>query len=433
MKQLDEETLLVGEYPEGVSDGPQIEENLEYIRNNVRNPYGHPFKIVRIPMPPDQFNRYPDAGGYYRTYTNSLIVNKTVIVPTYEEEYDTTALRIYREAMPGYNVVGIECNAIIPLLGAIHCITKEIGVKDPVWIDHAPLYYNVVGSSGYHIGAKIKAFGGVSGASLYWTTDTTGGFQQAAMTPAGTDSFEVFLPAQPLGTKVFYYFSASSNTGRTTIKPPTAPYKLYYFIAGASVPVELVSFSASTEKGGITLNWETASELNNKGFEIQRATEKEFQSGIWYSIGYVEGAGTTTEQSVYSFKDKSTTEKRYYYRLCQHDFDGRYEFSDYISVSVNPTDFLLHQNYPNPFNPSTIITFSLPVESDVILMIYTINGETVLQQKFSALAAGTHTYGWNGTDMAGIPVSGGIYFCRLRAAGKEGSVFEQSIKMMLLK
>jgi agmatine/peptidylarginine deiminase len=75
-------------------------------------------------MPP-QNNLYPNNGGDYRTYTNSIIINKTVIVPTYETYYDTTALRIYREAMPGYNVVSINCNSIIPSLGAIHCITKK--------------------------------------------------------------------------------------------------------------------------------------------------------------------------------------------------------------------------------------------------------------------------------------------------------------------
>ena len=78
-------------------------------------------------MPPDQNGQYPPS-GQYRTYTNSFIVNKTVIVPTYEYQYDTTAIRIYRDAMPGYNVVGINCNSIIGSLGAIHCIMKEVGV-----------------------------------------------------------------------------------------------------------------------------------------------------------------------------------------------------------------------------------------------------------------------------------------------------------------
>ena len=83
MKLLDEETILVGQYPAGVADGPQIESNVQYILANYQSCYGRPYKIVRIPMPPDASGKYPDNNGDYRTYTNSVFVNKTVIVPIY--------------------------------------------------------------------------------------------------------------------------------------------------------------------------------------------------------------------------------------------------------------------------------------------------------------------------------------------------------------
>jgi agmatine/peptidylarginine deiminase len=85
-------------------------------------------------MPPAANGQYPNTNGDYRTYTNSVFVNKTIIVPFYEEKYDTIARRIYENLLPGYNVVGIDCNKIIPSLGAIHCITKEVGVLDPLMI-----------------------------------------------------------------------------------------------------------------------------------------------------------------------------------------------------------------------------------------------------------------------------------------------------------
>ena len=146
MKLLDEETLLVSQYPEGVSDGPQIEANLEYILNNFTTKWGTPFKVIRIPSPPSTSGAYPGEqdfnpiDGYYRTYTNSVFVNKTVILPFYREEYDTVAQRIYEEALPGYNIVGIDCdnsgNNIISLSGAIHCITQSVGVSDPLLISY---------------------------------------------------------------------------------------------------------------------------------------------------------------------------------------------------------------------------------------------------------------------------------------------------------
>ncbi|HNP98616.1 MAG TPA: agmatine deiminase family protein, partial [Bacteroidia bacterium] len=100
MKLLDEETILMGEYPAGVADGPGIEANLQTVLNTYNSPFGTPYKVVRIPMPPDANGLYPNAGGDYRTYANAVFVNKTVILPTYAQQYDTTALRIWREAMP---------------------------------------------------------------------------------------------------------------------------------------------------------------------------------------------------------------------------------------------------------------------------------------------------------------------------------------------
>lgn len=220
MKLLDEETLLVGQYPTGVADGPQIELNLQYVLNNFQTCFGKPYKVVRIPMPPHNGN-YPPTGNY-RTYTNSVFVNKTVIVPTYELQFDTTALRIYRQALPGYNVVGIDCNSIIPSLGAIHCITKEIGVNQPVFISHSALRNTNNTSQPYEVKAYIKHKSGIANARMYWSLDTASGFTQVNMTNIG-DTFRANIPAQPLNTKVYYYISATSVSGKTVTKPLPAP------------------------------------------------------------------------------------------------------------------------------------------------------------------------------------------------------------------
>lgn len=221
MKLLDEETLLVGQYPPGVADGPQIEANLQYILNNFLTFANKPYKVIRIPMPPNSSGQYP-PNSYYYTYTNSLIVNKTVIVPIYGFSQDTTALRIYREAMPGYRIVGINCNNIIPASGAIHCITKEIGTSNPIWISHSALRNTTNNSIPYEIKAVIKNKSGISSAKVYWTTDTLLGFSQLNMTIVA-DTFRASIPAQPYGTKIYYYISATSQNGKTTTKPLTAP------------------------------------------------------------------------------------------------------------------------------------------------------------------------------------------------------------------
>lgn len=248
MKLLDEETILMGQYPAGVADGPQIEANLQYVLNNFQTCFGKPYKVVRIPMPPAANGQYPPSGDY-RTYTNSLIINKTVLVPIYASPYDTTALRIYREAMPGYKIYGINSNAIIPSLGTIHCITKEIGVKEPVFISHSAVR-NTTNQGAQFVKSYIKTKSGVASASLYWRTDTTVAYSQIAMTAAGADTFTASIPGQVYGKTVYYYISAASNSGRTVTKPLTAPsgyikYNVLQPVSISNEPANISSYSLS--------------------------------------------------------------------------------------------------------------------------------------------------------------------------------------------
>ncbi len=224
MKLLDEETLLVGQYPAGVADGPQIEANLNYVLNNFMSVYGTPYKVIRIPMPPENGD-YPNQGAAYRTYTNSVFVNKTILVPIYEEQWDTTALRIYREALPGYNVVGIDCNEIIQASGAIHCITKGVATNDPLLISHQPLDDTPFVTEDYVVNALVRHASGIANATLYWTTDTTAGYQAVAMTlaDAPNHTWTGLLPYQQSGAEVFYYIHAESNSGKQQVRPITAP------------------------------------------------------------------------------------------------------------------------------------------------------------------------------------------------------------------
>ncbi len=243
IKLLDEETLLVGQYPAGVADGPQIELNLQYVLANFRTCFNKPYKVVRIPMPPGPNGQYPNNGGDYRTYTNSVFVNKTVIVPTYAQQYDTTALRIYREALPGYKVVGIDCNAIIPSLGAIHCITKEIGVSDPVFISHSGIRDTSNAGNPTEVKAYIKSRSGIQSAKMFWTIDTTSGFTQVNMTNVG-DTFRANIPPQVQGSKIYYYITAASVSGRTVSKPLPAPSANFRFTVSSPIGITPISSNA---------------------------------------------------------------------------------------------------------------------------------------------------------------------------------------------
>ena len=117
------------------------------------------------------------------------------------------------------------------------------------------------------------------------------------------------------------------------------------------VPVELTAFSSVVNENDVTLSWQTATEANNSGFEIFRSTKNE--NIDWEQIGFVEGNGTTTSESNYSFIDKNLSQGSYSYKLAQIDFDGTRTELKIVSVEIKLLlhEYLLSQNYPNPFNP----------------------------------------------------------------------------------
>ncbi|MCE3279800.1 MAG: Por secretion system C-terminal sorting protein [Bacteroidetes bacterium] len=228
MKLLNEETLLVGQYPDGEADGPQIEANLAYVLSSFNSVFGTPYKVVRIPQPPDQFNgyTYPDNGGNYLTYTNATIINKSIIVPQFYAQYDTTALRIWRNAMPGYTVVGINSNATIPSSGSLHCITHSVGVNNPMLIVHQNLPNTTNTVTPYQVDARIQHKSGIQFATLYYTTDTASIPYSAvtmSLTNAANNTWTGFIPAQPAGTHVYYYVKGHANSGKEQVRPMPAP------------------------------------------------------------------------------------------------------------------------------------------------------------------------------------------------------------------
>ena len=228
MKLLDESTLLVSEYPTGVADGPQIEANLQYVLSNFTTKWGTPFDVVRIPSPPQYGGGYPSQNGDYLTYSNATFVNNTILLPTYYEQYDTTAIRIWEEAMPGYNVVGIDCDSgndnIISLSGAIHCITHSVGVADPLMISHLPLPDTDDTENAYAVTADLSHRSGLASVTLSWATSPDGPWTDVAMTEGIVEGgFAADIPAQAEGTTVHYYISAEANSGKTGARPMPAP------------------------------------------------------------------------------------------------------------------------------------------------------------------------------------------------------------------
>jgi plastocyanin len=194
------------------------------------------------------------------------------------------------------------------------------------------------------------------------------------------------------------------------------------------LPVELVSFTGKAGNNNILLNWTTATETNNSGFEIERRIISGLPSGSekfeFEKIGFIAGHGTTSESKTYSFIDNSVTSGKYQYRLKQIDYNGSYAYSPVVEVEINsPISFDLLQNYPNPFNPSTTIKFNIPEAGNIKLVVY-----NMLGQEIKTLINGMKDEGVNTIRFDAEDLPSGTYLYKLEAKG-----FNQTRKMTLIK
>jgi hypothetical protein len=271
-------------------------------------------------------------------------------------------------------------------------------------------------------------YGGVnpSPASGIYTMDFGGEVLTQLVSPAGvgTGATSLIINVDPVGNviwsngnvqeRIVLFSPASGPNSHTTESPTSLPITVTN-----PVPVELTSFTASVTGSNVELRWTTATELNNRGFEVEKRLNNN-----WQVIGFVAGSGTTTEIQSYSFTDKNVTGGSYAYRIKQMDYDGKFEYSDIVEVEVlTADDFRLSQNYPNPFNPSTTINFLLPIEAKVHLAVFSINGELVKVLVDDVRSAGSHDVTFDASSLAS-----GTYVYRLTSGD-----ITLSKKMLLIK
>ncbi len=191
------------------------------------------------------------------------------------------------------------------------------------------------------------------------------------------------------------------------------------------VPVELISFTHRIENGKIILDWVTATELNNMGFEIQRSND----NNIFVTIGFVEGSGISTTNKHYNFTDEGIS-GTVYYRLKQVDFDGSYNYSQVIEVNgVTISTIQLEQNYPNPFNPITTIKYQLGNDGFINLKVFNTLGEEVAELVNEFQKAGSYQINFDTRySDEGQNLTSGVYIYKLSAGN-----YLESKKMILIK
>lgn len=217
-------------------------------------------------------------------------------------------------------------------------------------------------------------------------------------------------------------FSACWGSGATALTGSQGNFSISQINIDELIPVELTSFAAAITGNEVTLSWTTATETNNVGFEIERRNDK----SDFTKIGFISGAGTTTQEHTYSYSDNLTTSGKYYYRLKQLDYSGEFEYSNEIEVqNSKPSTPNLSQNYPNPFNPTTVIKYEIPESGNVSLKLFNISGIEIATLVNETKEPGTYQYTLSASK---LNLSSGVYFYKLHSGS-----FTAIRKLILMK
>jgi|GEM_PF-1496448 len=253
-------------------------------------------------------------------------------------------------------------------------------------------------------------------ATDYINVALTGGSKYAALTDLQKITFN------EAGTEINFILN-SGSTDTETLTELTAITFSTTAVGDQSLPVELLSFTARIDNKDVLLVWETASEIENRGFEVQRRTGI---SDSWRALDFVEGMGNRSELKSYQYRDKAAANLTAEYRLKQVDYDGTWTWYGIATVEsgqdLQAGHFQLHGNYPNPFNPATTIFYEMNRESLVSLVIYDIRGREITRLLQQVQPAGHYEVTFDGSGYAG-----GLYLCRL-SSGSDSKI----IKLLLI-
>jgi hypothetical protein len=198
------------------------------------------------------------------------------------------------------------------------------------------------------------------------------------------------------------------------------------------LPVELNSFTAKVERNSVSLTWQTSTEVDNYGFEIEKSENSNVKSKTWQTVGFIQGQGNSNSPHSYSFTDEKLNFGKYSYRLKIINTDGFFEYSSEIEAEIGlPNEYYLSQNYPNPFNPTTKIEYQLPVNSEVKIELYSITGERAATLVNHQQEAGYYTIEVNASKLR---LASGVYVYRMVAANNSNAkTYINTRKLVVLK
>ena len=416
-KFLSPDTIIIRSVPTSHPQYNLIEATVDYFENQMSS-WGRPYKVARVHTPNDQ------------PYTNSLIVNDRVFVPIMNSQWDEPALQAYRDAMPGYTVIGVLNNTNNPWLptDALHCRVKELAEKWVIQIGHTPLAHSIEFENEMKFNANILSLTGYplnpDSLSVYYRINQ-GDFQRQTMIPVDQDlndytaSISGFVP----GDTLFYYLRAVDYTGISANHPFIGAAGAHWTIIEESSKPQIYHTPITTiheEDMPVLISARVTSPLD-VGVMFEYYIDDE-ESIVTCYMEYTEN-----DIFEYLFDISLGSISKLFYRLRALDssWSGNettlptdnkwFEVSIVTSVDDHPVIPLPLELsiYPNPFRNMDDESLRIDILSNksatVRLSLYNIRGQKIFEDSYALAKNTTHSISW---DLSKQNLSSGIYFIR---------------------
>ncbi|HPN40140.1 MAG TPA: agmatine deiminase family protein [Candidatus Cloacimonadota bacterium] len=429
-KFLAPDKVLVRSVPTSHAQYAAIEQAANYFA--TRNcAWGYPWKVYRVNTPQNQ------------PYTNSLILNHKVFVPIMNSSYDAAALQVYRNALPGYEVIGISSPSSTPWesTDALHCRTHEIADKQMLHITHMPVWGQHNESETINFNARIKAY---SGQALYsdslkvmWKVNQAP-WESTLLQDLGSNNFTAMLAGFAAGDTVRYYIHAADASGRSIDHPLTGAHDPHIFsfypdqvppVIQHTPPVSVIN----QDSGPITFSAQVSDNVWVQ--QVLFSYYSETQPLLSIPMTDADGIYTFeyypefTEDDHFLWYQITATDTANPPNQAVYPAPGEWQSIPLMIVDnddpvIPEVNLVIQSVYPNPFRPtreSASVAFKGKAGEKVSWSIFNIRGQKVSAGLSTVNSDGDGRISWNGKGPDDSFLPAGIYLLRLSQSGSHQS------------
>ena len=428
-KFLAPDKIIIRSVPASHSQYNAIENAANYFATH-NCAWGYPYRVYRVYTPSNE------------PYTNSLILNKKVFVPIVGGSNDNPALQVYREALPGYEVIGVSQTGSAPWesTDALHCRTHEIPDKNMLNIVHTPWHSIVPLETDIVINTEIIAH---SGQSLYLDSlfvcykVNSGIWQRSYLQPLARNNYTTAISGFAYGDTIRYFIHAADQSGRSIDHPVFAYLDPHLFVIQPDLKPPVLTHNPITS-------------ITNQSEPISFIVSANDESGISQVLFRYK----IDDSEVFSYPMDPFTEDsyifQYYPEFTTEDHIFYYSFMAYDGANPHNTSILPGQDlwyevpilivflndevqiptlpegiisvYPNPFNPAGSelirLKYFSPENIPFSFRVYNLKGQIIYTETLFPKGKGIQEISWNGLDKKGKLAPNGIYLIEILQGSK---------------